>query len=58
MKLTSELLEELAAEWKISSGEICVGVHRSTGKVIEAKSDSSLAKMLHDWTRDLYMAVC
>jgi hypothetical protein len=58
MKLTSEILEELAAEWKITSGEMCVGVHLSTGKVIEAKSASSLAKMLQSWSRDLYMVVC
>jgi hypothetical protein len=58
LKMTSDLLEELAAEWNITSGETCVGVHRSTGKVIESKSVSSLAKMLDAWTRDLYMAVC
>jgi hypothetical protein len=58
LKLTSEILEELAAEWKISSGETCVGVHRSTGKVFETTSVSSLVKMLQSWSRDLYMAVC
>ena len=58
LKMTSDLLEELAAEWKISAGETWMGVHLSTGKEIEAKTQSALVQMLKSWTRDLYMAVC
>lgn len=58
LKLTAELVEELSAEWNISSGEKCVGVHRATGKTIEAENLSKLAVKLHSWLRDLYMAVC
>lgn len=58
LKSTEELLVELNDEWKITSGETWVGVHRSFGKEIEAKTASALVKMLRSWTRDLYMAVC
>jgi hypothetical protein len=58
LKLTSELFDDLREDWNISSDENWMGVHRSTGKKFEAKSLSSLVKMLHSWTRDLYMAVC
>lgn len=58
LKLTAELVEELSAEWNISSGEKWVGVHHSTGKVIEAESVWKLAVKLDSWLRDLYMAVC
>jgi hypothetical protein len=58
LKMTCELVEELSAEWKISAGEMWTGVHLSTGKEIEAKTQSALVQMLKSWTRDLYMAVC
>lgn len=58
LKLTAELVEDLGAEWNISSGENCAGVHRSTGKVIEAENVSKLVVKLDSWLRELYMAVC
>jgi hypothetical protein len=58
LKLTSELLDEMKSEWVISSSEGWKGVHRETGKVIEAENASKLATKLSSWVRDLYMAMC